>query len=83
MTDTSANIIANLTNLRFASDTYRRFLQMYGTLVLGVDPKRYEDILEFARKKKGVDQDCLLEQEDLTSIVTEFKAITDVPQDPW
>jgi pyruvate, orthophosphate dikinase len=83
MTDATANIIANLTNLKFASDVYRRFLQMYGTVVLGVESQKYEEILAFARKKRGVDHDCQLEQDDLTSIVTEFKAITDVPQDPW
>ncbi len=70
-------------NPRWAYDTYRRFLQMFGTIVLGADSQLYEDVLEETRKKCGVPHEALLSATDLQMLVTQFKLIASVPDDPW
>jgi pyruvate,orthophosphate dikinase len=75
-------------NERFAYDSYRRFIQMYGDVVLGVDHYNFEQILEFQKENKGVHEDLELDVADLKEIVQEFKAkvkeVTgnDFPEDP-
>lgn len=67
-------------NPRFAWDSYRRFVQMYGDVVLGMKPTNKEDIdpfeaiIEEVKKAKGVKLDNELEVEDLKTLVTKFKA---------
>ena len=70
-------------NPRWAYDTYRRFLQMYGDVVLGVDKSLYEDVLADARKQRGVNYDSLLNVDELIHVVAKFQEITNVPHDPW
>ena len=70
-------------NIRWTYDTYRRFLQMFGTVVLNIDNSNYEKILEDARMKRGVDHDSLLTDSDLIHVVNQFKVFTQVPDDPW
>lgn len=70
-------------NPRWAYDTYRRFLQMFGHVVLNVEMKCYEDILEKARMKRGVAHNSLLTMADLVEVVKEFRAVAAVPDDPW
>lgn len=70
-------------NLRFAYDTYRRFLQTFGTVVLGIDHQIYQDIVVEARQKSGVLYDHLLGEADLLSIVAAFRKLADIPDDPW
>ena len=66
-------------DLRFAYDCYRRFVAMYGQIVMGVvAPSEHEDdpfsrILEDLKAERGVDRDADLSAEDLRSLVTEFK----------
>jgi pyruvate, orthophosphate dikinase len=60
---------------RFAWDSYRRLLQMYGKTVMGVDGDRFEEALEHAKGAKGVGNDVELDQGDLKGLVEEFKAI--------
>lgn len=81
-------------NSRFAWDSYRRFVQMYGDVVLDLKPANKEDedpfeiILEAKKEEKGVELDTALSTEDLKEIVSEFKAeiksVTghDFPDDP-
>ena len=67
-------------NERFAWDSYRRFVQMYGDVVLGMKPTNKDDIdpfeaiIEDVKKKKGVKLDNELEVEDLKELVIRFKA---------
>ena len=67
-------------NPRFAWDSYRRFIQMYGDVVLGMKPSSKEDIdpfeaiIERVKKAKGIKLDNELEVEDLKILVTRFKA---------
>jgi pyruvate,orthophosphate dikinase len=73
---------------RFAWDSYRRLLQMYGKTVMGVDGDRFEEALEHAKEAKGVGNDVELDQGDLRQLVEGFKAIIaaetgrQFPQDP-
>ncbi len=73
---------------RFAYDSYRRFIQMYSDVVLGVDHHSFEEILEDAKTEKGVTLDTELEAEDWKALVGEYLALTkretgkDFPQDP-
>ncbi|WP_331771667.1 pyruvate, phosphate dikinase (plasmid) [Embleya sp. NBC_00888] len=73
---------------RFAWDSYRRLVQMYGTTVLGVNPARFEDVLTRRRLRLGAADDLGLDVRELTGIVDEFRAIVredtgeEFPQDP-
>ena len=60
---------------RFAFDSYRRFVQMYGDVVLGVDHDRFEATLERMKLARGVEGDSELSAGDLAKLVAEFKAI--------
>ncbi|MET9821936.1 pyruvate, phosphate dikinase [Streptomyces sp. NPDC006349] len=73
---------------RFAWDSYRRLIQMFGKTVLGVDGDLFEEALEAAKSAKKVAVDTELEAADLKKLVTRFKKIVkaeagrDFPQDP-
>ncbi|MGW2224037.1 pyruvate, phosphate dikinase [Streptomyces formicae] len=73
---------------RFAWDSYRRLIQMFGKTVLGVDGDLFEDALDKAKEAKKVAVDTDLEAADLKKLVTKFKKIVkteagrDFPQDP-
>jgi len=58
---------------RFAWDSYRRFIQMYGSVVLGVDHHRFEEIIETAKMDAGVTEDTALTPEDWRRVVAEYK----------
>lgn len=83
MTDVTLDILSKVTSTKFAYDTYRRFLQMYGTTVLGIDSSIYEEITARVRSDKGVDSDDKLSDEDFKEIVSQFQDVAEVPQDPW
>jgi len=73
---------------RFAYDSYRRFIQMYGDVVLGVDHSEFEDLLEAHKDVKGVSLDTELDADDLKALVGEYKDLVQssldepFPQDP-
>ncbi|GAA3063906.1 pyruvate, phosphate dikinase [Streptomyces glomeratus] len=73
---------------RFAWDSYRRLIQMFGKTVLGVDGDLFEDALEKAKETKKVTDDTQLDAADLKKLVTRYKKIVkteagrDFPQDP-
>jgi pyruvate,orthophosphate dikinase len=66
---------------RFAYDTYRRFIQMYADVVLGIDHGLFEEILENYKNLKGFELDPELAAEDWLEIVTRFKALVEAEQD--
>src|SRR5438552_14590678 len=74
-------------NARFAHDSYRRLIQMYGEVVDGIDAHRFEQALTDLKAARGVSQDVDLTAEDLAELVETFKRIyhdetgTDFPQD--
>ncbi|HEX6578741.1 MAG TPA: pyruvate, phosphate dikinase, partial [Jiangellaceae bacterium] len=73
---------------RFAWDSYRRLLQMFGKTVLGIPGEHFEERLEEAKRVKGIESDLDLDVDDLRSLVDEFKSVVradsgrDFPQDP-
>jgi len=75
-------------NERFAWDSYRRLLQMFGKTVLDIDGEHFEHAIDAAKKAKGVSNDLELDAGDLQNIVEAFKGIIntqvgrDFPQDP-
>ena len=75
-------------NPRFAWDSYRRFIQMFGDVVLGLDHYLFEDALEIAKEDRGVTLDTDLTAEDLQALVARYKVIVaqnwgdEFPQDP-
>jgi pyruvate, orthophosphate dikinase len=76
-------------NERFAWDAYRRFIQMFGNVVMGIEKDQYEHIIHEVKKKKKVKLDIELTAEDLKGLVAKFKVKVkqatkrDFPQDPW
>lgn len=93
--ETVEGLIKNSGNERFGWDSYRRFVQMYGDVVLGMKPESKEEedpfevIIDEMKEKKDVKLDTELSAEDLKELVTLFKnAIKentgkDFPTDPW
>ncbi|HPZ08853.1 MAG TPA: pyruvate, phosphate dikinase [Candidatus Eremiobacteraeota bacterium] len=74
---------------RFAYDCYRRFIDMFGDVVLGIEHKHFEDIIKEYKKKYGFTSDTELKAEHWKSIVEDFKILVrkekgeDFPSDPW
>ncbi|MDA9723400.1 pyruvate, phosphate dikinase [Candidatus Pelagibacter sp.] len=62
-------------NLRFANDSYRRFIQMYSSVVLGIESYHFEDIIENYKLTKGVLLDTELDEYDLEALIKDFKNI--------
>jgi len=62
-------------NGRFAKDSYRRFIQMYGNVVLGIDGYMFEELIENYKLTKGVLQDTELEEDDWDGLIKNFKDI--------
>ena len=76
LNDESVRGLASITNDgRFAYDSYRRFIQMYGNVVLGVDHYLFEDELDHLKREKGVRLDTELTADDLKSLVDRYKVV--------
>ena len=65
----------NTLNGRFAKDSYRRFIQMYGNVVLGVESYLFEELIENYKLTKGVIQDTELEEDDWDGLIQNFKDV--------
>ena len=76
LNDQTRRGLAKLTkNERFAWDAYRRFIAMFGRIVLGIDPKRFDDVLEKRKHAKRAKADTDLTAKDLETLVKSFKSI--------
>jgi pyruvate, orthophosphate dikinase len=74
LNDTTVAGLAKMSNSeRFAWDSYRRFVQMYGGVVLGVDHHRFEEIIEHAKQERGVTEDTALTAADWQKVVAGYK----------
>lgn len=89
MNETVAETVANLTNNeRFAYDSYRRFIQMYSDVVMGLSKKRFEEIIDEVKAERGISDDLDLNAEDMKKLVELFKAFyknelkSEFPEDP-
>ena len=72
---TAAGLAIKANDLRFAYDSYRRFIQMYGDVVMGVDHGLFEDALEDLKMQRGVVEDTELAGEELQALVATYKEI--------
>jgi pyruvate, orthophosphate dikinase len=85
---TVEGLARNSGNGRFAFDSYRRFLQMYGDVVLNVPIHKFEQLLENKRLLQGVENDADLNEQSLRALVDEYKLLVrhtagiDFPMDP-
>lgn len=70
-------------NPRFAYDSYRRFIQMFADVVLGVSGHKFEKIIEDYKVAHGKVDDVEMTAEDWQAIIVLYKTITDFPQDPF
>src|SRR5579875_3044964 len=68
-------LAAQAGNERFAFDSYRRLIQMFGKTVLGVDGEHFEEALDEAKRAKGTDNDLDLDAEDMRKLVERYKEI--------
>jgi pyruvate,orthophosphate dikinase len=76
LNDNSVNSLAKKTNNpRFAWDSYRRFIQLFGKVVFCVDDKKFDHVLEEAKKKQGVHVDSDLNEQSLREVVSQYKQI--------
>ena len=89
LNDDSVEALAKLTNNeRFAYDSYRRFIQMFSDVVMGVEKRLFENLIDKVKAKKGVYFDTDLDANDLKELVLEFKNLykkeknEDFPTDP-
>lgn len=93
--DVVKGLAAKTKNDRFAWDSYRRFIQMYGGVVLGMKPESkddidpFEEIMEHLKEKREIELDTQFTVQDLKDLVYDFKDIVkkrtghDFPTDPW
>ncbi len=86
---TIEGLIKKTKNERFVYDAYRRFITMFGNIVMGIERNKFEDLLDKIKEKKGLKHDTELDVSDLKNIVKEFKKIykeetlSDFPSDPY
>jgi pyruvate,orthophosphate dikinase len=89
LNDHTAKGMVRLTqDARFVFDAYRRLVQMFGTVVMGIEDDVFEAVIEEAQRKAGVEQDTQLSADDWQWVTTQFKTKfrshtqVDFPQDP-
>ena len=76
LNDETVHALANRTsNMRFAKDSYRRFIQMYSNVVLGVENYNFEELIENYKLTKGVLLDTELDENDWDGLIKDFKNI--------
>lgn len=74
MNDEVVEGVAKLTdNPRFAYDSYRRFIQMFADVVMGLNKAKFEEIIDMMKAKKGIEQDIDLDTDDMKQMVEHFK----------
>ncbi len=89
MNDITVQTIAKLSNdERFAMDSYRRFIQMFSDVVLGIEKYNFDLIFDDVKEEKGVQEDTALSADDLKNIIERYKQVVfkhmnkPFPQDP-
>tara|TARA_B100001250_G_scaffold160670_1_gene138041 strand:- start:589 stop:3288 length:2700 start_codon:yes stop_codon:yes gene_type:complete len=76
LNDQTVIALANKTsNMRFAKDSYRRFIQMYSSVVLGIESYNFEELIENYKLTKGVLLDTELDEEDWDDLIKDFKSL--------
>jgi pyruvate, orthophosphate dikinase len=75
--ETVAGLAKSSGDARFAWDSFRRFIQMFGSVVLGVDHHRFEEIIETVKLDQGVNEDTALTAEDWQRVADEYLAMVE------
>jgi len=70
-------------NPRFAYDSYRRFIQMFANVVMGVDGEKFENVINTYKQDNGKTLDIEMQATDWQRVIGHFKNLVDVPQDPF
>ena len=90
LNDEVVKTLAKLTNNeRFAYDAYRRLIQMFGSIVMGIDKKKFDEVFEEVKKKYGAKTDADLDANAMKEVVEKFKELykketgEEFPQDPF
>jgi len=86
--DTLRGLVERTDNPRFVWDSFRRFVQMYGNVVLGISGDGFEELLDKLKKEKGVEKDLELEAPDFEILVNRYMELIHsrgkkFPMDPW
>lgn len=76
-------LAARTDNPRFAYDSYRRFIQMFGDVVLGVPGEKFEHVITEYKAAANKTLDVEMSAEDWQAVIEKFKTFTDFPQDPF
>ncbi len=86
---TLEGLIKKTQNERFAYDAFRRFITMFGNIVMGIERNKFEDALDEVKHRNGLQHDTELDEQDLKIVVEKFKKIykeetlSDFPSDPY
>jgi pyruvate,orthophosphate dikinase len=86
--ETLQGLVALTGNERFGWDAYRRFIQMFGRIVMGVEAEKFDDVLDEAKAQRGAQQDTDLDAAALREVATRFRDIVreeagrEFPADP-
>src|SRR3954454_5620725 len=87
--ETLQGLIKISSNERFAYDAYRRFIQLFGRIVMGVEAHYFDDLLDGIKHDRGVSLDTELTADDLKKVVEQFKEVVQrqtgrsIPDDPY
>ena len=68
-------LASKTSNMKFAKDSYRRFIQMYSNVVMGVEGYKFEELIENYKLTKGVLLDTDLDEKDLDGLIKDFKEL--------
>ena len=89
LNDVAVEAVASATgNPRFAYDSYRRFIQMFSDVVMGIEKRLFENLIDEAKEEKGVKYDTDLDENDLKELVVKYKELykkekgEEFPQNP-
>ncbi|MBS1677893.1 MAG: pyruvate, phosphate dikinase [Actinobacteria bacterium] len=77
-----AGLAARTGNERFAWDSYRRFVQMFGNVVVGIEGRRFEDLIAAEKRERGVRDDTELGTDSLRALTARFQELYDFPAEP-
>ncbi len=80
--DSVAGLAARTGNERFAWDSYRRFVQMYGNVVVGIEGRRFEDLIRAEKESLGVSEDTELDAAALRRLTEAFQGLYEFPTEP-
>ncbi len=84
LNDKTVKGLIKKTDERFAYDSYRRFINMFGEVVRGIPHRKFEEKMNEVKKKRNADKDVELEAEGMKEVTKKYKNLVgDIPSDPW